>query len=671
MKRVIAMMLVLITLLLSSFSLFSCEFIGNGSTGNGSSEDNNGDNGNTNNGNGNTNTGNGNNTGNGGSTENNGNKDENYVPDCASGDHLDEDNNDYCDLCEKYIIVVIDFYVLNDLHGKFCDTATQPGVDELGTYLKDREQIDDNVVILSSGDMWQGTAESNLTHGNLMTEWMNEMNFVSMTLGNHEFDWGEDDIRDNLEIAEFPFLAINIYDNDTNALVDYCTPSVMIERDGIKIGIIGAIGDCYSSISADMVEGVHFKVGSALTNLVKAESDKLRSEGADLIVYSIHDGYGSSKSSTTVATPSLLSGYYDSVLSSGYVDLVFEAHTHQYYTLVDSSNVYHLQAGGENYGLSHVEISVNAGNGNKRVNVAEIVRNVSYSSLQDDPATEALEDKYSDIIDYAYAPLGKVSKNYSDVEVEDMVAQLYLEKGLEKWGKEYNIVLGGGFLRTRSPYNLTAGTKTYADILSLLPFDNRLVLCSISGYNLKKRFVNSTNSDYHSAYSEYGSSIMNSISNNETYYVIVDTYTSLYSPNGLTVVDYYDNSTFARDLLAEALMEGRLEVKHDAYKLTSINDALAIGSTLGSNKATSDYYYIKGTLKENPNSTYGNVYIVDDKGNEIYIYGLYDSNGNRYDAMSNKPVKGDTVIVYSTIYKYVNGSELKIELKNAVLLEIE
>jgi glycosyltransferase involved in cell wall biosynthesis len=75
-----------------------------------------------------------------------------------------------------------------------------------------------------------------------------------MTLGNHEYDWGEDYILENYELAEFPFLAINIYDNDTNKLVEYCQPSVMVEKSGVQIGIIGAIGDCYSSISADKVE---------------------------------------------------------------------------------------------------------------------------------------------------------------------------------------------------------------------------------------------------------------------------------------------------------------------------------------------------------------------------------------------------------------------------------
>lgn len=478
--------------------------------------------------------------------------------DCINGNHVDKDEDDCCDACNKYLIVVIDFYTINDLHGKFCDTDSQPGVDELASYLKMMESTDDNSVFLSTGDMWQGTAESNLTGGHILTEWMNEMGFVSMTLGNHEFDWGEDAIRSNLEIAEFPFLAINVYDVKTNQLADYCTPSVMIERGGIKIGIIGAIGDCYSSISSDKVEGVTFKVDNQLTALVKAESDRLRAEGADIIVYSLHDGYDSSSSGSGIITAGNLQSYYSPMLSDGYIDLVFEAHTHQTYTLTDPYGVYHLQGGGENKGITHAEVAVNSATGKIRVTEAGFIRSNTYASMPDDPDTEAIEEKYAEVIDYAYSPLGNVSKYYDDSVVEAKVAELYLEVGLDKWGEDYDIVLGGGFLRTRSPYNLERGEVTYADILSLLPFDNNIVLCSISGYYLKSKFINSTNSDYYDYYSSYGNDILGSVSDSEIYYVIVDTYTALYGPNHLTVVDYYDYTTFARDLLAEAARNGEL-----------------------------------------------------------------------------------------------------------------
>ena len=478
--------------------------------------------------------------------------------DCEIEGHVDNNSDDYCDDCNLYVAVVIDFYAINDLHGKFCDTDSQNGVDELATYLNMAKLSDENVVLLSTGDTWQGTAESNLTGGKILTEWMNELGFVGMTLGNHEFDWGEAAIRENLAVAEFPFLAINVYNKKTGKLADYCTPSVMVECGGIQVGIIGAIGDCYSSISSDKVRDVEFKVGAELAALVEDEAARLRAEGADLIVYSLHDGYDNNTSGEKYVANTAIRGYYTPSLSNGAVDLVFEGHSHKNYTLIDSYGVYHLQGGGENKGISHVEISVNTVNGNNKVLEAEFVNANSYASLADDEATEELEDKYSDVIDYSYSVLGNVSKYYDDDALEDKVAELYLKAGLEKWGDEYDIFLGGGFLRTRSPYNLSSGNTTYADILSLLPFDNEIVLCSIKGYKLNRQFVNNSSSDYHIYLSDYGNGLKNSISNNETYYVIVDSYTALYAYNELTIIEYLDYSTFARDLIADEIEAGRL-----------------------------------------------------------------------------------------------------------------
>ena len=136
---------------------------------------------------------------------------------CTS--HVDADNNNYCDVCEKYILINIDFYTVNDLHGKIADddANTHPGVDELSTFFKNARKSDINVILLSAGDMWQGTSESNLTQGLLATDWMNNMGFAAMTLGNHEFDWGEAPIEENFNLAQFPFLAINIYDRETKS----------------------------------------------------------------------------------------------------------------------------------------------------------------------------------------------------------------------------------------------------------------------------------------------------------------------------------------------------------------------------------------------------------------------------------------------------------------------
>ena len=480
-----------------------------------------------------------------------GNGGDSDVTDCAS--HTDLDDNGVCDICRQTVIVVIDLYAINDLHGKVNESDSQPGIAGLTTYL--RTVSGNDAVLLSTGDMWQGSSESNLTHGALVTDWMNELGFVSMTLGNHEYDWGEEHIANNAELADFPFLAINVYDKSTNQRAEYATPSVIVSRGGIEIGIIGAIGDCYSSISGEVSGDFYFKVGDELTELVKGESERLKAQGVEFIVYSIHDGYGSSSSGTRYVNDRDIASYYDTELSADYVDVVFEAHTHQSYILSDSKGVYHLQGGGENTGLSHAKLRYNIANENKSVGAPELIKASVYENMFKSPLIATLLEKYDELIAPAYKVLGNNYRYRDDSEVEQIVADLYYQYGVEKWGEEYDVILGGGFIRTRNPYNLKSGDVTYSDIYSLLPFDNEIVLCSIKGRDLYNKFINSNNSDY---YISYGNNNISNIDFAKTYYIVTDTYTSTYKYNNLTEIARYGTAVYARDLFAELVESGGL-----------------------------------------------------------------------------------------------------------------
>ena len=467
--------------------------------------------------------------------------------------HTDTDDDGTCDDCGISVVIILDLFAVNDLHGKFCDSDTQGGVDELTTYLKNAYKTEDHVILLSSGDMWQGSSESNLTKGFIITEWMNHLGFVSMTLGNHEYDWGESFIDDNASLAAFPFLAINVYDRGTNEQATYCKSSVLVQRGGATIGIIGAIGDCYSSILGEMAGDVYFKTGKELTALVKSEAEMLRAAGADFIIYSIHDGYGSSSSGSI--SDSALSAYYDPILSEGYVDIVFEGHTHQRYALRDGDGVYHLQGGGDNKGITHAEARINFANGKNTVLTAEYIPASRYEHLEADPIVDTLMDKYKDQVSAGSEVLGYNSAYRSGDDICQMAADLYAKVAEEAFS-EYDVVLGGGFLKVRSPYNLKAGNITYSQLQMILPFDNTLVLCSIKGSDLLNKFINTSNSNYFISYTAYGESLKGKINANATYYVLVDSYTSTYAPNRLTEIARYTEGGYARDLLAEYIRAG-------------------------------------------------------------------------------------------------------------------
>lgn len=451
--------------------------------------------------------------------------------------------------------VTVDVFAVNDLHGKLADTAAQPGVDELSAYLRQAQQAG-TTLLLATGDMWQGAAESNLTGGKIVTEWMNELGFAAMTMGGHEYDWGEEQIRQNQALAQFPFLGINIYDRATDERVDYCQSSVVVEVEGVQIGIIGAIGNCYYSISSEHTQDVYFKTGDALTALVKEESARLRAAGADCIIYTLHDGYDRSATDGAVSDAELQE-YYDVALSDGYVDLVFEADTHFRYTLQDRYGVYHLQAGGNNSGVSHATVAIDPANG-VTVTTARRIPSTAYAEGEEDPVVQHLLDKYGDALSSADRLVGNNRWYRSEENLCGLVAHLYAAAGEARWGADYAIVLGGGYLSCRSPGHLPAGEVRYSDLLALFPFDNQITLCRIRGSDLVKRFLETDNAHYYVKTTDYYEEIRNAIDPAADYYVVTDTYTAYYSYNNLTVVDTYDPAVFARDLLADYVTDGGL-----------------------------------------------------------------------------------------------------------------
>ena len=469
----------------------------------------------------------------------------------SSSSQNSSSSNNSSTTSEEDNIVSLELFALNDMHGNVEDSSNGLGIAKTSTLLKTYPDTLDDTLYISQGDMWQGSAPSNLTHGLLVNDWMNQLNFTSMTVGNHEFDWSTSYVKTNAGLAEFPYLGINVYSHETDQRVDYLDPSVIVNKNGVKVGIIGAIGDCYGSIAASMVQDIYFKVGEDLTNLVKQEATRLRNEeGCDMIIYSLHEG---SESTSSLDTP------YDTSLSNGYVDLVLEGHTHKNYVLQDSYGVYHIQSAGYNKSINYIKVDVNTTkNTCSVVKTKSIYTNDYKNSLSDDTAALALFTKYEDQISGANEVLGYNSSYRSDAYLEQLVADLYLQYGLSKWGSTYNIYLGGGYIKTRSPYSLSRGDVTYADLLKLFPFNNDLQLCSISGYNLNYKFVNTFSEDYYIKLSSYGEA-NTSINFSATYYVVVDNYTSDYTSNGLTVIENYTAEEFyARDMLAEYIRNGGL-----------------------------------------------------------------------------------------------------------------
>jgi 2',3'-cyclic-nucleotide 2'-phosphodiesterase (5'-nucleotidase family) len=94
-------------------------------------------------------------------------------------------------------------------------------------------------LLLDAGDFFQGTPEGDFTGGESVIEIMNELEYDALTLGNHEYDQGNENVKRLAKMARFPFLSANIIDEKTGKRVKYAKPYIIKEIKGIRFGIFG------------------------------------------------------------------------------------------------------------------------------------------------------------------------------------------------------------------------------------------------------------------------------------------------------------------------------------------------------------------------------------------------------------------------------------------------
>jgi len=129
----------------------------------------------------------------------------------------------------------------NDEHGWMDPYQNTGGSAGMAYKWRQREGLtkDGPYLVLSGGDMWTGHALSTVWEGESMTDVMNTMGYNAAAIGNHDFDFGLDALRERAEQAEFPFLSANIRESATGEVPDFAVPYLVTEVNGIKVGLIG------------------------------------------------------------------------------------------------------------------------------------------------------------------------------------------------------------------------------------------------------------------------------------------------------------------------------------------------------------------------------------------------------------------------------------------------
>ena len=218
----------------------------------------------------------------------------------------------------------------NDMHSRveafpqdYQDTllAGKGGLVRRATFIKEQRRMHPDLLLFDSGDFSQGTPYYNLFKGEVEVKLMNEMGYDAGTIGNHEFDNGTAELARRVKMASFPIVCAN-YDFTGTALEGIIKPYTVIEKGGLKIGVIGVLTDIMSLVSPKNVKGIKYIEPYNVVN--KLASKLKKKEKCDLVILLTHLGFdGGSKHAPS-----------DDMVAaqSKDIDIIIGGHSHTYIT---------------------------------------------------------------------------------------------------------------------------------------------------------------------------------------------------------------------------------------------------------------------------------------------------------------------------------------------------
>lgn len=326
-------------------------------------------------------------------------------------------------------------------------------------------------VLLDGGDMMQGSPVSTLTRGRSVIDVMNEARYDAAACGNHEFDWTIDTLTARIHQATFPVLACNIFDKATNARPSWIKPYTLVRRGRVTVGIVGAATPDTPLVTVPKnVASLRFEDPVALIN---AYADTCRAHGADVVVALMHIGGESFREGSAPIGP-----IYE-MAPRLHVDVLFGGHTHQFISTTIAGKPV-MVAASHGRALAELDLTVNRVAHAVRV-TSQVLHRTYADSVHVSPTdkVKAIVDRYNATVAPVMARvLGATSGAY--LREEPSMGNFVADVMKTAAGTQLAFTNSGG-LRA----DLDSGTVTLGEIYEIMPFDNALVTCTLTGAQVK------------------------------------------------------------------------------------------------------------------------------------------------------------------------------------------
>ena len=368
----------------------------------------------------------------------------------------------------------------NDVHGAIA------GYSYISELKKDFEKEGATVVMVDAGDFSQGTTYVSTTKGLDAITMMNAAGYDLATLGNHEFDYGYAQLKENISKANFTVLCADVFDENGSPI--YSSGAIVTIGD-LKIGFFGLeTPEAQTKANPALIKGLKFVSGEKLYKQTQAVIDTLKEKGAQLIIGITHLGVdGESEPNRSI-------DLYNNTVG---IDFLIDGHSHTVMTEGEKGEP--IQSTGTAFANIGVIIIDNES--------AKIESNYLQSTegLALDESVTATAQEIIDRVNGEYnvvfasslvelngdrEPGNRTEEtNLGDLITDAMMWTILKDDGSLSVDKGHTVALtNGGGIRAW----IHAGAITKKDVNTVLPFGNTIAVVYVKGYELLEALEAST-----------------------------------------------------------------------------------------------------------------------------------------------------------------------------------
>jgi 5'-nucleotidase len=353
---------------------------------------------------------------------------------------------------------------VNDVYQFTPDADGKGGLDRVLTLTKSIKTENPNTLFLLAGDTISPSVESITYKGAQMIEAWNTIGLDYATFGNHEFDFGPDVLRDRIRESKFGWVAANVIDTKTGKPFGGVEPFVIREFAGVKIGIFGIVLP-ETKITSRPGPDVEFRNPCEIAKKMVSE---IHDRGAKVVVALTHLSMREDKEVARCAD----------------VDLIIGGHEH---TLLESSAggapIFKMTADARELGRFDLNI-------NKSTGKLDSIDWKVIPVTKDTPAApefSAVYKKYAPLLAQLAKPVGRTSVALEARSKENRTRETnagnFIADAFRKATAADVALMNGGSVRADEL--MAPGQLTVRDVLSMLPFKNKLVKIEITGATLR------------------------------------------------------------------------------------------------------------------------------------------------------------------------------------------